>query len=136
MIKENPMEENPCWEYCRLYCQDSYYNVHEHTYTYDVKIWFMGRHGDVIEREISNTEQSFAFDPWLKAICVLGGCSWELVTVKIGSTSNRHDSLLLDNQIAYFKRLVVPGSPIDNVALNFTMSGSVLPLDSNRNEGN
>ena len=113
------MEQQSCWEYCRLYCQDSYYNVHEHTYAYSVKIWFMSSHGDVIEREISTTEQMFAFDPWLKAIGLLGGCGWELVTVKIGSTSNHHDSLLLDNQIAYFKRPVVSNRPIDDVELNF-----------------
>ncbi len=114
------MEQQPCWEYCRLYCVDSYYNVHERTYAFAVKIWFMGSHGEVVEREISTMEQSYPFDPWLKVIGLLGGCSWELVTVKIGSSSALHDSLLLDNQVAYFKRLEVPDRPIDDVELNFT----------------
>ncbi len=65
-------------------------------------------------------EKSFAFDPWLKAIGLLGGCNWELVTDKVGATSEHHDSLLPDNQVAYFKRLVIPGLPIDNLELNFT----------------
>ena len=129
------MEQQPCWEYCRLYVQDSYHNVHEDTYSYDVQIWFMDSHGDVIERQIATMEQSLPFDPWLKAIGLLGGCSWELVTVKVGAISEHHESLLLDNQVAYFKRPVIPGRPIDDVELNFTMSRLSSPLIP-RKEGN
>ena len=80
----------------------------------------MGSHEEVVEREISTMEQSYPFDPWLKVIGLLGGCSWELVTVKVGSSSALHDLLLLDNQVVYFKRLVVPDRPIDDVELVFT----------------
>ena len=114
MMKEDPTEQQTCWEYCRLYCQDSYYNVHERTNAYAVKIWFMSSYGDVNKLEINTSEQSIAFDPWLKAIGLPGGSGWVLVTIKIGSTSNRHDALLLDDQIAYTKRPVIPGRPIDD----------------------
>jgi hypothetical protein len=58
----------------------------------------------------------------LKAIGLPGGHSWELVTVKVGSTSSRHDSFLLDNQVTYFKRPVIPGRSINDVELNFTVN--------------
>ena len=78
------MEGQPCWEYCQLYFR-IVTTISTKTHTYTVLIWFMSSHGDVIEREIATSEQSFPFDPWLKAIGLLGGSSWELVTVKVGS---------------------------------------------------
>jgi hypothetical protein len=39
------MEQQPGWEYCRLYVQDSYHHIHKNTYGFDVQIWFMDSHG-------------------------------------------------------------------------------------------
>jgi hypothetical protein len=94
-----------------------------------LQIWFMDSSGEIVERQITTMEQSFPYDPWLKAIGLLGGSGWELVTVTIRSDPERHQSLLLDDQSAYFKRPVITGRPIDDVELNFQLSQVVLPLD-------
>jgi hypothetical protein len=124
------MEQQLCWEYCRLYVRDSYHDFHENIYSFDVQIWFVGSQGDVVEQQIATMAQAFPFDLWLKVVGLLGGCGWELVTIKIGAISEHHDSLLLNNQVAYFKRPIISGRPIDDVVLNFTMNGSIIPRNS------
>ncbi len=72
------MDQPVRWEYCRLYFKDTYHNIHDDSYGYDVQIWFMNSQGSIDQRQGACRDQALPFDPWLKAFGLLGGAagSW------------------------------------------------------------
>lgn len=119
------------WEYCSLHL-DSYkkhtqglFEAKSVGYSYDCWTVYYGPTG-ALRQTLATIDNVLSFDPFAKALGLLGSNGWELVSVQHGnletaafssrSTSEDlryfHETLCWMNKIAYFKRKVLPGRAV------------------------
>lgn len=70
-------------------------------------------------------DKLLGYRAWEKALGLLGGAGWELVSVQHGNRFNENtwqDNGLIDgDKVAYLKRLVVSGRGVDEPQLNLEL---------------
>ncbi len=113
------------WEYCELCLRGR----EEHKrgrdllgISYNCWIDFMGPDGNVkryILAEVGR-DRILPFNPWRKALGLLGGMGWEVVSVQHGNRGRgQSDTLAWHNRVAHLKRVVVPGRAVDEPYISF-----------------
>ena len=111
------------WEYCELGMSTSKENDRKnHLWGYDVWINYLASDGRSIFQQLSALGDKLSFNPWRRALGLLGGAGWELVNVQHGNAStgtaiNWQNTLIWDNRVAYLKRRVLPGRAVDEPKL-------------------
>lgn len=129
------------WEYCDLYCDvETYQNSHSDSRGNLINSWdvweihctityYTESNDDFLVCNDRNTAVTNYNNLFSKAMRLLGEAGWELVSVQHGNEnlvafsspyctttcteSKRHNNLLYDNKIAYFKRPKVQGRTFD-----------------------
>jgi hypothetical protein len=66
--------------------------------------------------EEKNTK-AFSYNPFLRAIGLLGATGWELVSYQIASGGSSVGYFNRDEKIAVFKRQILVGRPVDDIKL-------------------
>ncbi len=116
------------WEYCELVL-DTIKEIkkggRQQGWGYDCHISFYGPGGKF--SQLASSDNVSPFNPWKRAMAFLGSAGWELVSVQHGnvalslggipSTQTIWDALSMSNRVAYLKRPVVSGRPIDEPKL-------------------
>jgi hypothetical protein len=111
MAEQQP--DDTRWEYCELWldgvaAHDSA-GTGQVSYSYECYIIFSGHDGGGKTQVVSELGKVLSFHPWRRAMGLLGGAGWELVTVQHGSPGNLRNQ----NKVAFFKRRVVAGRKVD-----------------------
>lgn len=115
------------WEYCELGLGSS----REHKpgifggkqgRSYDCYIRYHTPEEPIFQM-LAQLDEPIPYNPFSKAIGLLGLAGWELVSVQHGNSyggqsSRNEDAILWNNQIAYFKRPVIPGRAINEPKLD------------------
>ena len=107
------------WEYCALYIYS--WDVKNKKYFANLGIRYFGDAGNYYDLAAKKGPHAKGYDynPWSRALGELGAAGWELVSVQHGNkragTSSK--GLILDHAVAYFKRPIQPGRPIDEPKL-------------------
>jgi len=79
-------------------------------------------------QDLADKDKLLPYDPFAKAMGLLGGVGWELVSVQDGKVAisqsgesarfaERWETLSWRNKVAYFKRRVVAGRAVDEPKL-------------------
>ena len=105
------------WEYCELLLSDQ----ERHTagifggsegWSFECAVYFYQDSGRIKYQQLAEMKQAMAFNPFKKAMAILGLRGWELVSVQQASfgTRTRSDgSASYDQRVAYFKRPMIAG---------------------------
>lgn len=116
------------YEYCQLWLKEAvemkpgFRDKWLRGISHDCSINYCSSVGQENRRQLSVSNASpIGFDPFLKAMALLGTFGWELVSVQHGNGSNgtgsSWHSLEWDNAVAYFKRPVISGRAVDEPKL-------------------
>lgn len=120
-------EHDAAWEYCEL----GLVEVKEHKgvlrggpdmrWSYDCHIRYYTVDG-AVPRQLTIIDQQLPFNPFTKAMALLGAAGWELVSVQHGNAYGgtqpfASTALIGNNRVAYFKRPVVAGRAISEPEL-------------------
>lgn len=94
---------------------------------YSCAIVYVDTEGNDIVQQLGNLEVPSAFNPFVRAMGMLGGMGWELVSVQYGNLEfslggfskeeYRWDTLSHNNRVAYFKRRAVSGRAVNEPKL-------------------
>jgi hypothetical protein len=111
VVAEEVMEAK--WEYCELWLD----GVAAHdtaargqvSYSYECYIVYSGHDGTGKTQIVSELGRVLPYHPWRRALGLLGGAGWELVSVQHSTPGN----LRTQNKVAFFKRRVKPGRKLD-----------------------
>jgi hypothetical protein len=105
------------WEYCELLLSDQ--ERHKagmfggsEGWSFECAVYFYGDTGRIKFQQLAELKQAIAFNPFKKAMAVLGLRGWELVSVQqasFGARARSDGSVSYDQRVAYFKRPVVAG---------------------------
>jgi hypothetical protein len=105
------------WEYCELQLSDQ--ERHKagmfggsEGWSFECAVYFYGATGKIKYQQLAVLKQAVAFNPFKKAMALLGMRGWELVSVQqasFGGRTRSDDSVSYDQRVAYFKRPVVAG---------------------------
>jgi hypothetical protein len=119
------------WEHCVLAIEGSKKHSKgllgggSEGWSYDCSIWYYGPAGDVTKVTLASISDVISYNPFDKAMALLGGAGWEIVSVQHGTAlyttgmgSYMGGKLHWDNIIAYFKRPVIAGRTVDQPKLN------------------
>jgi hypothetical protein len=114
------------WKYCQLWLTDSKHQVtggvikkEQHFWSYDCQIRYYFPYGDQIFHKMANLDRSLPFEPFVKAMGLLGAAGWELVSIQ-----HRIDTTITagwmrwNNCVAYFKRPSLPGRAVNDPKLS------------------
>lgn len=71
---------------------------------------------------LTTLERPVPYNPFTRALALLGEAGWELITVQHGVKTGggagmQREGLLWDNRVAYLKRPLMPGRAIDEPPL-------------------
>jgi hypothetical protein len=116
------------WEYCEIGLVE--WKKHEkgllgggkEGWSYNCYIRYYNSSGGIYYK-LADTDKLISFNPFDKALSLLGSNGWELVSVQFGnrneSGSEYHDSgyIRWDNRVAYLKRPILPGRSVDEPKL-------------------
>ena len=116
------------WEYCQLWLANSKYErtggvlrQEQHFWSYDCVVRYFHPNGDEIYHRLANLDKSLPFNPFNKAMALLGAAEWELVSIQYGISTYIGEPqggfLKWDNCIAYFKRPSIPGRAVNDPKL-------------------
>ena len=126
------------WEFCELRLErrlDEKINKGplkgQYEYYYDCVIIYYSPSGNVVSEQLpkllpENKLQPTKFNPYAKAMGLLGAAGWELVSVQHGNRywagggqvgSTEVNGLVWVNKSAYFKRPILPGRAVDKPKL-------------------
>jgi hypothetical protein len=109
--------EEKSWEYCELRldnilerggmllpgegtgydCSIRYYTLDGHLYT-----------------ELSNADKGISYNPFSRAMAILGANGWELVSIHIGDYDDSWG-----HKVAFLKRLIISGRKVNEPVLKF-----------------
>ena len=109
--------EEKQWEYCMLAIKEwkrSKVGGRE-GWTHDCWVVYQGPAYTKIHQLSELDKEIFDFNPFSRAMGLLGAAGWELITMQHGYGPD--NSLRLDNKIAYFKRPVVEGRAVEEPPL-------------------
>jgi len=99
------------WEYCEL--SISSWKTSKPNWSYACHVRYYSHTGEDLYRTLAEIGKPIPYDPFVKAMGLLGGMGWELVTVQhgeyAGGMSADNYSIRYDNRTAYFKRRVMQG---------------------------
>jgi hypothetical protein len=131
-MSEQEWEHWQKWEYCELGLSNS--KKHggglfggPERWSYDCWANFCGPDGHIKHYQLADIELPLPFNPWRKALALLGAAGWELVSVQLGNLAMslghlgheyKWDTLSWSNKIAYLKRPVMSGRPVDEPLLS------------------
>jgi hypothetical protein len=109
------------WEYCELGLGVLRKDKKKKAWVYDCYIRYYSPTGQAIHRKLATLDNALPCNPFAKAMGLLGGAGWELVSVQHGnkSTGGYLDeyALIGDNRVAYFKRPAIAGRAVDEPEL-------------------
>ena len=107
------------WEYCELVLGVWKYHRKQKMWSYNCWIWYIGSTGETIFRQLAEKGHPLPFNPWRKALALLGAAGWELVSVQhgLGGSAYLPYGLSPENRVAYLKRRVKPGRRVDEPEL-------------------
>jgi hypothetical protein len=118
------------WEYCQLSSSESkghakgLFGGGKEGASYSCSVNFFSPNGGIFYK-LSDIETIMAFNPFEKALSLLGINGWELVSIQFGNyidpnatvTYNRSGVIRWDNKVAYLKRPVLQGRKVDEPKL-------------------
>lgn len=98
--------------------------------SYECNLQYIGSDGTSSSRKLAGLERRLQYNPFEKALGVLGGAGWELVSVQHGiipfGDAQKIDGVPIggtvraaDNAIAYLKRSVMAGQAVDEPKLEW-----------------
>jgi hypothetical protein len=121
--------EGQQWEYCRLWIYGSQgvskglFGSDPNLYGYACDILYVSTgssKGD--SYALARLDKPLNFNPFLRAIGLLGAAGWELVSIQHGTNNSiggeYEGSIIWDKCIAYFKRPSIPGRPVSEPKLS------------------
>ena len=109
------------WEYCELFLGKLEEKKKKKGFMCDCYIRYYSLTGQEIYQQLATLEDFTPYNPFTKAMGLLGGAGWELVSVQYGNKSGleiNEDALIRSNQAAYFKRPVVAERAVDEPKLS------------------
>ena len=124
------------WEYCQLVIltsnakREGFMGPPDYEYcSYDAYVRYIFPDGSQKRIPLANPKEYMTFNPFYKAFGQLGASGWELVSIQHSSEwTDGPDQKAIgepvrswlrgDNAFAYFKRLSMPGRPVDQPKLN------------------
>jgi hypothetical protein len=117
MTPDKQQAEEPRWEYCELWLD----GVAAHdtlgrgkvSYSYECYVIYSGHDGNGKTQSLAELGNVLPYHPWRRAMGLLGGAGWELVSVQHSSPGN----LRTQNKVAFFKRRVIQGRRVDEPRL-------------------
>ena len=123
------------WEYCILNLLDhkalskkkGLLSTETVGYGYNCTVVYVDASGISMLQRLSDLETPSEFNPFVRAMGLLGGFGWELVSVQYGNLAfsfggfskeeYRWDTLSQGNRVAYFKRRVLSGRAVNEPKL-------------------
>jgi len=89
---------------------------------YNCSIYYYSPTGNVIKQRLATISEVKSYNPFDKSIALLGAAGWELVSVQHANMqpnypANQSAYLSGEYIVAYFKRPVVAGRPVDEPKL-------------------
>jgi hypothetical protein len=116
------------WEYCQLWLSDSDYKTtggvvrkEQHFWSYNCTVRYYHPNGGEIFHNLANLDKPLPFNPFVKAMGLLGAGGWELVSIQHGNAWTGMQTsgwLKWDNCVAYFKRPSIPGRAVNDPKLS------------------
>lgn len=111
------------WEFCQLFLDGRWENKNQ--WYYDLSISYMSD-GSVINEALAATDprtsKAWAENPWNIALGKLGAMGWDLVSIQHSdraarSTHTQEFGVSPSWAMAYFKRRIKPGRPVNDPLL-------------------
>ena len=121
------------WEYCVLVMDEAKHHGktlgvfgEDKGTGYECRVIYYDTAGDSIVQQISSKDKPLGFNPFAKALALLGAAGWELVAVQHGiligagnvSPTWKWDTLSWNNKVCYLKRHILQGRAVNEPKLN------------------
>jgi hypothetical protein len=108
------------WEYCELFL-GKITEKKKKGFLCDCYLRYNSPTGQSTLVLLATLKEAVTYNPFTRAMGLLGGAGWELVSVQYGNKSGweiNDDALIKSNRAAYFKRPVMTGRAVDEPKLS------------------
>lgn len=115
------------WDYCQLRLIGSkreqtggVLTKKQEFWSYNCDVRYYCPDGDTIFHNLADYDKPLPFNPFNKAMGLLGAAGWELVSIQHGPYTGIGGGLgiIWDNCVAYFKRPSIPGRAVNDPKLS------------------
>jgi hypothetical protein len=115
------------WEFCELILAGYKFDKGRQTWSYNCDLYYHCPDGKYIYLELGTIKKPLPYNPWGKALGILGGFGWELVSVQYGNVVSggvrvlgwdyEEPTLNRQSRVAYLKRPSISGRATDEPKL-------------------
>jgi hypothetical protein len=108
-------DQGHAWEYCQLSLSGSEKQGEVWLFNLAIRYFGDGKGAYLLSEKKGKRRREWDYNPWEKAIALLGTAGWELVMVQhanLAGDMGGGGTVAWEDCIAYFKRPVLPGRSI------------------------